>query len=287
MAVTWRGDRLDPNNEISLPNAYPVGSTVQAENMSQQTSAGSVPFVLVTGASSGIGRAIAVTLSQSYPLILCGRNKQRLEQTRLACEHADRHLPWAFDLADIGLLEQALPQLLTDRKITIGAFVHCAASLIVLPLRSITLAQTTALFNVNVLSAMEIVRLLTRKQVNGKQLNKVVFISSVVSQFGAKGFSAYGASKAALDGLMKSLAVELAPAVRVNSVLPGTVKTAMTEAMFDDPETADRLGQGYPLGLGAPSDISNAVEFLLSDKAGWITGQQLVVDGGRSVTISA
>lgn len=244
-------------------------------------------YVLLTGASSGIGRTIAITLSQTQRLILCGRDLARLEAARQACASPDRHLIWAYDLNDVGALEQALPAFLMQCQATVSVFIHCAASLVVLPIRSITLAQTTAIMNVNVLSAMEIVRLLMRKQINQRQLVSIVFISSIASQFGAKGFTAYGASKAALDGLMKSLAVELAPTVRVNSILPGSVRTAMTETMFDDPDTAARLARDYPLGLGTPSDISNAVEFLISAKAGWITGQQLVVDGGRTVTISA
>jgi NAD(P)-dependent dehydrogenase (short-subunit alcohol dehydrogenase family) len=138
-----------------------------------------------------------------------------------------------------------------------------------------------------VLAAMEITRVLMRKNVNHKSLESIVFISSIASQFGAKGFTAYCASKAGLDGLMKALAVELGPEVRVNSVLPGGVRTPMTDAMFDDPATAERLTRDYPLGIGLPSDISDAVAFLMSAQARWITGHQLVVDGGRSANISA
>jgi NAD(P)-dependent dehydrogenase (short-subunit alcohol dehydrogenase family) len=118
-------------------------------------------------------------------------------------------------------------------------------------------------------------------------LRNIVFVSSTASKFGAKGFSLYCASKGALDSLMRALAVELAPGIRVNSVLPGGVRTEMTESMFNDPQLADRLSVNYPLGLGQPSDIALAIEFLLSDKARWITGQQLVVDGGRTVNITA
>jgi NAD(P)-dependent dehydrogenase (short-subunit alcohol dehydrogenase family) len=157
----------------------------------------------------------------------------------------------------------------------------------VLPLRSIGMDHAQQVMNTNVLSAMEITRLLTRKNVNQKNLSRIVFISTTASQFGAKGFTAYCASKAALDGLMRALAVELAPQVRVNSVLPGAVQTPMTQAMFDDPELGPRLTRDYPLGVGQMSDIVNAVEFLLSDKSRWMTGQQMVVDGGRTINISA
>lgn len=245
------------------------------------------PYVLITGASSGIGREIAIALSHRHRLFLNGRDPARLEESRALCHEPERHVCWTQDLASVDALADALPALLKANDALIGGFIHCAALLSVLPLRSITIAHAQAVMNTNVLAAMEITRLLMRKNVNYKALTRVVFISSIASQFGAKGFSAYCASKAALDGLMKALAVELGPDVRVNSVLPGGVRTPMTEGMYADPITAERLVRDYPLGVGLPSDISDAVMFLLSDHARWITGHQLVVDGGRSANISA
>ena len=78
----------------------------------------------------------------------------------------------------------------------------------------------------------------------------------------------------------------LAPNVRINSVLPGAVQTQMTQSIFENEEVAKRMLVTYPLGLGRPEDVYNAVSFLLSDKARWITGQQLVVDGGRIINIT-
>lgn len=244
-------------------------------------------YLLITGASSGIGRDMAIDLSRHFRLVLNGRDANRLEATRLACREPDQHLCWPCDLAAVQGLAEALTGLLRTHDAEVSGFVHCAALLNVLPLRSITLAHAQAVMNTNMFAAMEITRLLMRKNVNHKALKGIVFISSIASQFGAKGFTAYCASKAALDGLMKALAVELGPDVRVNSVLPGGVRTPMTEAMYADPATAERLTRDYPLGVGLPSDISDAVQFLLSDQARWITGHQLVVDGGRSANISA
>lgn len=243
--------------------------------------------LLITGASSGIGREMAVDLSKQYRLILGGRDISRLEETRLLCHDPSRQLCWAFDLADVSALASALPEFLMKKHAQVSGFVHCAALLKVLPLRSISIDHAQSVMNTNALAAMEITRLLMRKNVNQKALQSIVFISSIASQFGAKGFTAYSASKAALDGLMKSLAVELAPDVRVNSVLPGGVRTPMTEAMYADPEMSERLTRDYPLGVGLPSDVTDAVRFLLSDQSRWITGHQLVVDGGRSANISA
>jgi NAD(P)-dependent dehydrogenase (short-subunit alcohol dehydrogenase family) len=245
------------------------------------------PRLLITGASSGIGRDMAVELSKEYQLILHGRDMPRLEESRALCHNPSRHVCWAFDLADVSAIAASLPAFLMENHAQVNGFVHCAAQLKVLPLRSISIEHAQSVMNTNALAAMEITRLLLRKNVNQKALESVVFISTIASQFGAKGFTAYSASKAALDGLMRSLAVELAPNVRVNSILPGGVRTPMTEAMYADPEISKRLTQDYPLGVGLPSDVTNVVRFLISEQSRWITGQQLVVDGGRSVNISA
>lgn len=244
-------------------------------------------YLLLTGASSGIGRDMAISLSRHHSLILNGRDASRLEETRQACRSPERHLCWPCDLAQVGSLGAALTGFLTEKMVRVSGFVHCGAILKVLPLRSISIEHAQEVMNTNALAAMEITRILTRRAVNGRSLDSIVFISSIASRFGAKGFTAYCASKAALDGLMKALAVELGPQVRVNSVLPGGVRTPMTDAMFDDPGTAERLTRDYPLGVGMPSDIGDAVAFLLSPQARWITGHQMTVDGGRSANISA
>ena len=243
--------------------------------------------LLITGASSGIGRAMALELAGRYRLILGGRDAARLEQLQHDCGSPERHLIWRHDLADVEGIAVELSSFLARHDVSVCAYVHSAALLNVLPLRSLTSAMIMDAFRTNVFSAMEIIKTLTKKKVNKNQLSAVVFISSIASKFGAKGFSAYSASKGALDALMKSLAVELAPGVRVNSVLPGAVHTPMTNSIFDDPELIVKFERTYPLGIGRPLDVINAVEFLLSDKARWITGQQIIVDGGRTSDISA
>ena len=242
---------------------------------------------LITGASSGLGAEIAVHLSASRRLVLHGRDLDRLERVRSRCERPHDHDVWTHDLRDVTGVEPALRDLLTTREISIEAFVHCAGMLKVLPMRDVGPALAADTMAVNVLSAAEIVRQLIKKKVNGAALRHVVFISSTASLFGARGFNLYCASKGALDALMRALAVELAPGVRVNSVLPGAVRTQMTDQMFADPVLGARLAADYPLGVGQPSDVVSAVAFLLSDGARWVTGQQLVVDGGRTVNITA
>jgi NAD(P)-dependent dehydrogenase (short-subunit alcohol dehydrogenase family) len=241
-------------------------------------------FTLITGASSGIGRATAVRLSAERALILHGRNRERLEETRLLSTAPERHVIWCLDLNDVSSIAASLTALLAER--TVDAFVHCAGGVAVLPVRGTDHKVAQTMMDVNFLSAVEIVNVLLKKKINRSQLANIVFISSIFSRFGARGHSAYCASKAALDGWMRALAVELAPAIRVNSILPGAMKTGMSQDAFADPEIVEKFRRDYPMGIGDPSDIANAVEFLLSSNARWLTGQQITVDGGRTVNMS-
>ena len=154
------------------------------------------------------------------------------------------------------------------------------------PLKMISTDIINSTFATNLFSPSIILKVLSNRKINNSALSSVVFISSNISNFGAKAFSLYGASKAGLDGLMRNLAVELAPKVRINSVLPGAVRTDMTESIFNNVDTIKRMESTYPLGLGNIQDIYGIVEFLLSEKARWITGQQFTVDGGRTINIS-
>jgi NAD(P)-dependent dehydrogenase (short-subunit alcohol dehydrogenase family) len=244
-------------------------------------------LTLVTGASSGIGRECAIRLSKNRRLLLHGRNLTQLEQTKELCSNSERHAIWTMDLNEISAIATSLGSVVQNPEKQVECFVHCAGTLTVQPLRTTTLEASARMINVNFLSAVEITRLLVSQRVNGKALSSIVFVSSTASQFGAKGFSIYSATKGALDSMMRSLAVELAPRVRVNSVLPGAIPTAMTACMFADEALRERMRSQYPLGLGKPEDAAAVVEFLSSDDAKWITGQQFVVDGGRTINISA
>ena len=155
-----------------------------------------------------------------------------------------------------------------------------------LPMRSVDYSVAQEIMNVNFFSAAEIVHVLLKRKVNGQRLTDILFISSIWSRFGARAHSAYCASKAALDGLMRALALELAPGIRVNSILPGAIRTSMAAEAFADPIIVDKLNRDYPLGLGKPDDIADAIEFVLSQKARWLTGQEIVIDGGRTVNMS-
>lgn len=244
-------------------------------------------WALVTGASSGIGRAVAVELSKEYDLVLNGRDEARLRQTAAGCEKGCRTLIWCFDLGRVEEIAASLAGFIAASKISISRFVHSAGVSKIMPVNVTRVEDVRSTFGVNTVAPFEIVRTLSSKRGNSAALRNVVFVSSAISRRGAKGHAIYGASKAALDGMMRGLAVELAPKVRVNSVLPGFVKTPMTEPLLANLDTLKRLEAQYPLGLGGPKSVADAVSYLLSSRADWITGHELVVDGGSSIDYTA
>lgn len=238
-------------------------------------------YTLITGAASGFGRAIALKLASRRRLLLADVNAEKLEATRLSIAEPEKHLTWVRDLSQLGGIGDDLAAFLSQKSVVIDHFVHSAGLFGFQTLRAHEMTYVNRVFNVNVFAAMEIIRPLTRKPVNKGSLRSITFISSINSKLGAKGHYVYAGSKAAVNAMMLSLAVELAPAVRVNAVLPGTVSTGMNTELFADPNFVASTEATHPLGLGRQEDIADAVEFLSSEQARWITGQELAVDGGR------
>jgi NAD(P)-dependent dehydrogenase (short-subunit alcohol dehydrogenase family) len=236
---------------------------------------------LITGAGSGFGRSIAQKLAPSRRLLLADISADNLEAARRTCQAPDRHLLWVRDLSRLEKLGEDLAALLAAKDIAIDHFIHSAGVFGIQFARANDMAFVTQTFNVNLFSTMEIIRSLTQKRVNKGALRSITFISSLNSRLGAKGYYTYAASKGALNAMGLSLAVELAPAVRVNSVLPSIVETEMNREHFAKPSFAASMRATHPLGLGRPEDLADAVEFLTSERARWITGQEIVVDGGR------
>lgn len=241
-------------------------------------------YTLITGASSGLGRELAIEISKEKNVIINGRNLDRLKETAGLCRNSC--LIWNYDLSDNDNIEGSLGDLIKTEGISVSSFIHCAGYMKMQPLRVVNTSFIHDVFSVNVFAPMLITKVLSSKKVNERNLKSVVFISSNISNRGAAAFSAYGSSKAALDGLMRNLSIELAPNVRVNSVLPGGMITEMTKEIFDDTEKMEAFSKRYPLGIGTPQDVIPAVKFLISDESKWITGQQLTVDGGRTIDIT-
>lgn len=220
---------------------------------------------------------ISSVLSEKYNLILHGRNADKISATLAVCSSKYHHIPWVLDLEDVDSIEASLQGLIKANGISIVNFVHAAGVFTLAPLRLTSNCLINSLLSINCSSALAICRTLTKRSVNTSPVKSVVFLSSVSSSLGVPGFTAYAASKGALDSAMRTLAVELAPNTRVNSVLSGALKT---EKLSESSEMAAL--KTHLLGIGSPADVARMIEFLLSDSARWITGQQFVVDGGYS-----
>lgn len=236
-------------------------------------------YVLLTGAASDIGAAIAKELSAEYNLILSDVKLEDLQETKRIC-HADSDVRiLKLDLSNGDEIEHSMADWLTQEEITISKFVHCAGVAKRVPLKMLKQEYFLQAFGINVISAAMLIKVLTSRK-NKKALDSVVLTASTSASRGVKTFSVYGAAKAAVTGLMINLAMELAPKVRVNSISPGAIRTKATSDIID--ARMDEIQCKYPLGMGTPDDLSGVVKFLLSDAAKWITGQNFVVDGGRT-----
>jgi NAD(P)-dependent dehydrogenase (short-subunit alcohol dehydrogenase family) len=242
------------------------------------------PLTLVTGASSGIGREIAIRLSASRSVLIHGRDQSRLEETLSLCSPGSHRL-WNFDLEKATDIRPSLTTFCGDNELTVSEFVHCAGVPSVSAARMMSAEQMQKVFNINTISALEICATLLRKSNHGA-LRNIVFVTSIWGSFGSIGHTVYSATKGALDASMKSLAVELAPATRVNSLSLGAVDTPMASAALSNPEIRSHTEKNYPLGIGTTEDAAAVCEFILSDAAKWITGQVLVADGGRTAHMS-
>ena len=242
-------------------------------------------YTLVTGASSGIGRAIAVELSKTDNLILHGRNRKKLQETLGLC-NAGNHVIWTYDLTDVESLQKDFEQFVIEKKLAISKFVHCAGMVFLTAIKTIDLASYRRIMDTNATSAILLTGSLMKRKVAGATMKSIVFISSIASMQATRGKSLYGASKGILNSFARASAVELAPKVRINTVCPAAVHTEMADDVFNDPVAVAAMNHRHPLGTGMPSDIAGVVAFLLSDAARWITGSQVMVDGGASCDLT-
>lgn len=236
--------------------------------------------ILVTGASSGIGRACAVTAaSLGARTVLVARDQGRLEET-LGMLAGQGHLIVPCDLGKLDEIASVF-DIACKEGDKLNGLVHAAGIGPATPIQVVTPRVMNEVMTINFFSFMEMVRLFTRKRFSNG--GSIVAISSVSGVVGWQGVSLYGASKGAIDSAVRALAIELAPrGFRVNSIVPSNIQTPMFDAIIAvGGETArDQIAAKQPLGLGEPEDVANAAAFLLSQASRFITGTQLVVDGG-------
>ncbi|MBX3436699.1 MAG: SDR family oxidoreductase [Planctomycetaceae bacterium] len=237
--------------------------------------------ILITGASSGLGRATAVLLSRmGARIIAVGRNEDRLIATASQLSGAG-HVVRPFDLAAV----EAIPEWLQSLAAECGPLrgvVHSAGVHLARPLQMLKADAVQQLLTVNVTAALMLAKGLRQRAVHESPAS-LVLMSSVMGQVGQAGVTAYSASKGAVDALCRSLALELATqGIRVNAIAPGQVETEMAEQQRGSltTEQFERIRSMHPLGLGRAEDVASAVAFLISDASRWMTGTTLTVDGG-------
>lgn len=237
--------------------------------------------LLITGATSGIGKATAVLASRHGARVaLVSRNRDSLESVASTLS-GEGHVVAPFDLADADAIP-AMVRKVSDEIGGLDGLVHSAGLHNTLPLRSIIAADVQQLFDANVTSAFMLAKGFRHKQVR-KEGASIVFLASAVGLVGQSGVSIYSATKGAIVTLTKSLSLELArEGIRVNCVCPGVVETAMTVGLRKTigDENFGRVSDAHPLGIGSATDVANAILFLTSVASRWTTGSALVVDGG-------
>ena len=231
--------------------------------------------ILVTGASSGIGRQTCISIANmGGKIVASGRNEKRLKET-ITMLPVDNHETVKADLTKTFEIEEMVNDL--DK---INGVVHCAGVVKLLPMKFYTKEYLREFNEINYEAPVLLTKTLHKKR---KILNNssIIFISSIMSQVGKIGQGLYAGTKGALVAITKVFALELAAKnIRVNCISPGLVKTPLIDDLTTFKKEIEENIKLHPLGLGTPEDVANACVYLLSDASKWITGTNLIIDGG-------
>lgn len=236
--------------------------------------------ILITGGASGIGKATALLCAQmGADVVLVDLNEQGLNQaaSEIGKESTELHALNLTSQEQLDEMISKLPKL--DGVVSNAGIVYSLLAKFNEP------ADTERIFSINTFSHINLIQgLLKQKKLNKKA--SIVFTSSMSGVFcGLAGGSLYGATKSALAGYAKALAIELAPrGIRVNTVHPGMIETPLTKNTALSQDVLDEDAKTYPLGrYGKPEEVASAMVYLLSDATVWMTGAQLLIDGGYSL----
>ena len=240
-------------------------------------------IAIVTGGTSGLGYATARKFcGEGYRCYVVGRNE---EKTRRSCtELGPNAHPVILDLTRLDQIPAAI-QAIASEAGRIDVLVNNAGINMKKGMLEVTDDEFQAIIHTNLQSVFSMSREVGRVM-QGQGGGTIIHISSMAAQYGLPYVIAYSASKTAVEGMTRAMAVELAPMkIRVNCVAPGFIKTPMTARALDsDPDRKSRVFARTPMGeMGMPEDIADAVYFLASDQARFITGAVLPVDGGNSI----
>ncbi len=234
-------------------------------------------FFIVTGASSGIGQAVAWKLNKEGASVIgIDLNTDGLQDSKQQAEYPENFYCEQKDLAEN---ITALPDFILSLKEKYGTLqgVACCAGITEMrPLRVLDIEQMKRLFDINYYAPVFLAKGFVDKRVNNGSGSSFVSIASIACKSPAKAVITYSGSKAALAASMIAIAKEYAPkGIRFNTVSPSDIDTPMTQKI---PEIMDKVRDFYPMGFGKPEDVANVVSFLLSDRAKWITGQNYIID---------
>lgn len=237
--------------------------------------------ILITGASSGIGKASAIQCSaMGANVIITARDEQRLNQTFCSMDISKQNISIIADLTN----KEDIDRLICELPIIDGVML-CAGKSKRLPIQFITRESLDDLFNINFYAPVELLRLLYKKKKISKGGSVVLVDSIGGNTVFAPGAAMYGSSKAALNAMMRYCAKEFASRlIRVNCICPGMVDTPLIHRGDITAEQLEKDKDQYPLKrYGTPEDIAYSAVYLLSDASSWLTGQDIIIDGGISI----
>lgn len=240
-------------------------------------------WLIVTGASSGIGRAVSLELvALGARVVLMGRNTERLAETAKLAGAAGRTHIHVLDLAAVDRIGDVIASLVAALGPIYG-LCHAAGLGQTIPFRSTRADVTRTQMEINLHAGLELARALTRRDAMPASEGSILWLSSVYAHVGGIGEVAYCATKGAVVAASRAMALELArKGVRVNTLSPGFVSTGMTDAPESRLSTEQwaQIIARHPLGAGTVEDVARAAVFLLDPRNRWITGTDLIIDGG-------